>query len=57
VSVSRLSMIPSRAQVAAEGLYAWFDETLEESMGKAGREFVPLLPHSLFLYCCATGHH
>ena len=49
VSVSRLSMIPSRAQVAAEGLYAWFDETLEESMGKAGREFVPFIA-TLFVF-------
>lgn len=49
ISVSRLSMVPTRAQAAAEGLYAWFDETLEESMGEVGRKFIPFIT-TLFIF-------
>ena len=49
ISISRLSMVPAKRQAAAESLYAWFGETLEESMGEDGRKFTPFIT-TLFIF-------
>jgi len=45
----RLKEIPSRRQSLLEVLIEWFSETLEETMGKEGRKFLPFIV-TLFLF-------
>jgi F-type H+-transporting ATPase subunit a len=43
ISVSKLSTVPSKVQAAAEGIYAWLEETLIETIGDSGRKFIPFI--------------
>lgn len=45
----RLSMVPNRPQSFLEMMVAWFDNMLEESLGKDGRAFLPFIM-TLFLF-------
>lgn len=46
---TKLKTPPGRLQVVVELLFRWFDNVLEESMGKEGRKFLPFIL-SLFLF-------
>jgi len=45
----RLSMVPNRPQSFLEMMVVWFDNMLEESLGKEGRAFLPFIM-TLFLF-------